>query len=79
MGVTPFPVETPWRRFGAAADRETQHENASVSFRSRLDSTNLLNHPTFTRWDATLGSVMFGRAVAANAMRSVKLGMEVRF
>jgi hypothetical protein len=45
----------------------------------RLDSTNLLNHPTFTRWDATLGSVMFGRAVAANAMRSVKLGMEVRF
>jgi hypothetical protein len=45
----------------------------------RLDSTNLLNHPTFTRWDTTLGSVMFGRPVAANAMRAVKLGMEVRF
>ncbi len=45
----------------------------------RLNAVNLLNHPTFTRWDTTLGSFMFGRAVAANEMRSVKLGLEVRF
>jgi hypothetical protein len=45
----------------------------------RLDVTNLLNHPTFTRWDTTLGSVLFGRPVAANPMRSARLSLEVRF
>jgi len=45
----------------------------------RLDVTNLLNHPTFTRWDTTLDSVLFGRPVAANAMRSAKLSLEVRY
>jgi len=45
----------------------------------RLDATNLLNHPTFTRWDTTLGSVLFGRPVAANPMRSAKLSLEVRY
>lgn len=50
-----------------------------VSADLRLDATNLLNHPTFTRWDTTLGSVLFGRPVAANAMRAARLSLEVRF
>ena len=45
----------------------------------RLDATNPLNHPTFTRWDTTLNSVLFGLPAAANAMRSLKFSIEVRY
>jgi hypothetical protein len=50
-----------------------------ISADFRIDATNPLNHPTFTRWDATLNSILFGLPVAANAMRSIKLGVEVRY
>lgn len=50
-----------------------------ISADLRIDAVNPLNHPTFTRWDATLNSVLFGLPVAANAMRSIKLGIEVRY
>ena len=50
-----------------------------VSVDLRIDATNPLNYPTFTRWDATLNSVLFGLPVAANPMRSFKLSMEVRY
>jgi hypothetical protein len=45
----------------------------------RVESANPLNHPTIKSWDTTAGSAMFGRALEANGMRTVKLGMEVRF
>lgn len=45
----------------------------------RLDSTNLLNHVTFTAWNTTVNSAQFGLPVAANAMRSMFLAANLRF
>ncbi len=50
-----------------------------ISADLRIDATNPLNHPVFTRWDATLNSILFGLPVAANPMRSIQLGIEVRY
>jgi len=45
----------------------------------RLDSTNILNHVTFTRWNTTINSAQFGLPAAANAMRTMLLNMNMRF
>jgi hypothetical protein len=45
----------------------------------RLDSTNLLNHVTYTSWNTTINSAQFGLPAAANAMRSIQTTMNVRF
>jgi hypothetical protein len=45
----------------------------------RLDSTNALNHVTFTSWNATLGNAQFGLPAGANAMRSLQLTLRFRF
>jgi hypothetical protein len=45
----------------------------------RIDSTNSLNHVTFTSWDTTVSSAQFGLPVAANAMRSMQATMRLRF
>jgi trimeric autotransporter adhesin len=45
----------------------------------RLDSTNALNHPTFTSWITTINSAQFGLPTAANAMRSVQATLRLRF
>ncbi|HLG97499.1 MAG TPA: carboxypeptidase regulatory-like domain-containing protein [Bryobacteraceae bacterium] len=45
----------------------------------RLDSTNVLNHVTFTSWNTVLGNAQFGLPNAANAMRSVQLTVRFRF
>jgi hypothetical protein len=45
----------------------------------RIDSTNFLNHPTFTGWNSTINSAQFGLPAAANAMRSVQTTMRLRF
>ncbi len=45
----------------------------------RLDSTNVMNHVTFSSWNTTLGSAQFGLPVAANAMRSMQLTLRFRF
>ena len=45
----------------------------------RMDSTNLLNHVTFTRWDTTVTSTRFGLPVAANGMRSLQTTVRLRF
>lgn len=44
-----------------------------------IDSTNFLNHPTFTTWDATVNSTQFGLPIAANAMRSMQATLRLRF
>jgi hypothetical protein len=45
----------------------------------RIDSTNFLNHPTFTSWDTTINSTQFGLPTAANAMRSMQATLRLRF
>ena len=45
----------------------------------RVDSTNLLNHVTFTTWDTVINSAQFGLPTAANAMRSLETTLRVRF
>jgi hypothetical protein len=45
----------------------------------RLDSTNFLNHVTFTSWNSTINSAQFGLPVAANPMRSMQATLRLRF
>jgi trimeric autotransporter adhesin len=45
----------------------------------RVDSTNLLNHVTFTSWNSTVTSPQFGLPIAANAMRSLQTTLRLRF
>jgi hypothetical protein len=45
----------------------------------RFDSTNTLNHVTFTSWNTTLGNAQFGLPTGANAMRDMKATFRVRF
>ena len=49
----------------------------------RVDSTNLLNHVVFTKWNATLNpslnNPLFGLPTAANAMRSLQTTLRLRF
>jgi hypothetical protein len=45
----------------------------------RLDSTNFLNHVTYTSWNTTFASTQFGLPAAANAMRSMQSSLRLRF
>lgn len=45
----------------------------------RFDSTNLLNHVTYTSWNTVVTSPQFGLPSAANAMRSLQLTARLRF
>lgn len=45
----------------------------------RVDSTNALNHVTFTAWNTTINNAQFGLPVAANAMRSMQTTVRLRF
>jgi hypothetical protein len=49
------------------------------SFDIRFDSTNVLNHVTYTSWNTTLGNAQFGLPVSANAMRTMQLTLRFRF
>ena len=53
--------------------------NGRFNLDLRIDSTNFLNHPTFTAWDTTFNSVQFGLPTAANAMRSLQVTLRLRF
>jgi hypothetical protein len=44
-----------------------------------VDSTNALNHVTFTDWNTTINSPQFGLPVNANAMRSMQTTLRLRF
>lgn len=46
---------------------------------ARLDSTNILNHVTYSGWNTTVGSPQFGAAAGTNAMRSMSITMRLRF
>jgi len=45
----------------------------------RIDSTNLLNHVTFTTWNTTVNSTQFGLPTTANPMRSMQTTLRLRF
>jgi trimeric autotransporter adhesin len=45
----------------------------------RLDSQNILNHVTFTSWNTTFTSPQFGLPASANAMRSIRTTLRLRF
>jgi hypothetical protein len=45
----------------------------------RIDSTNALNHATFTTWNTIVNSTQFGLPAAANAMRSMQVTLRLRF
>ncbi len=45
----------------------------------RFDSTNALNHVTYTSWNTTVTSAQFGLPVSANGMRSVQTTLRLRF
>jgi hypothetical protein len=45
----------------------------------RVDSMNALNHVTYSSWNTTFGSPLFGLPVAANAMRSLHTTLRLRF
>ena len=45
----------------------------------RFDSTNLLNHVTYSGWVTTINSAQFGLPAAANSMRTVQTTLRLRF
>ncbi len=45
----------------------------------RVDSTNFLNHITYTSWDTTINSAQFGLPAAANPTRSLQATIRLRF
>jgi hypothetical protein len=49
------------------------------SIELRFDSTNALNHVTFPAWNTTVTSAQFGLATSANAMRTMRASLRVRF
>jgi hypothetical protein len=53
--------------------------NSRFNLDLRVDATNVLNHVTFTAWDAVINSAQFGLPATANAMRSLQTTLRVRF
>ncbi|MGA8026265.1 MAG: TonB-dependent receptor [Bryobacteraceae bacterium] len=45
----------------------------------RVDSTNALNHVTYTAWNTTVNNAQFGLPIAANPMRSMQTTLRLRF
>ncbi len=45
----------------------------------RVDSTNALNHVTFTNWVTIINNAQFGLPAAANPMRALQTTLRVRF
>ena len=50
-----------------------------VSLELRFDSTNALNHATWTTWNTTTGNPQFGFPAGANAMRDIQTTVRLRF
>ncbi len=62
-----------------AALARTFRINDRISMDLRVDSTNVLNHVTFPRWNTTVNSAQFGLPANANAMRTLQPSLRVRF
>jgi hypothetical protein len=53
--------------------------NSRFNLDLRVDSTNFLNHPTFTSWYTTVTTAQFGLPTTANGMRSLQTTLRLRF
>jgi hypothetical protein len=53
--------------------------NQRVTMDLRVDATNVLNHVTFPSWNTTVGNSQFGFANQANAMRTLRPSLRLRF
>jgi hypothetical protein len=53
--------------------------NSRFNLNLQVDSTNFLNHATFTSWYTTITSPQFGLPAAANSMRSLQTTLRLRF
>lgn len=45
----------------------------------RVDATNALNHVTYTAWNTTINNAQFGLPASANAMRTLRTMLRLRF
>lgn len=62
-----------------AALARTFRLRGDLSLDVRLDATNLLNHVTFTSWNAIANGATFGLPAGVNPMRSIQLTGRLRF
>jgi hypothetical protein len=63
----------------SASMGRTFRVNSRYNLDFRIDATNFLNHATFTAWDTTINSTQFGLPTAANAQRSLRATLRLRF
>jgi len=64
--------------FNASIDRIFRLKDR-LNLELRVDSTNTLNHVTWTTWNTTIGSPQFGFPAGANAMRDLQTTLRLRF
>ena len=69
------PSQFSWNASLGRTFRMSDRFNVDV----RFDSTNTLNHVTFSNWNTTATSSQFGLPSATNAMRSVQTTVRLRF
>jgi trimeric autotransporter adhesin len=70
-GPAQFTLNTSLGRIFRVSDR--------LNLDLRVDSTNALNHVTYSTWQTTINSTQFGLPVAANTMRSLQTTLRLRF
>lgn len=67
-------------QFGLSASLgRTFRLNDRYNLDFRVDSTNALNHVTYTAWNTVVNGAQFGLPAAANSMRSMQTSLRVRF
>jgi hypothetical protein len=64
--------------FNASLDRVFRLKDR-LNMELRFDTTNILNHATWTTWNTTIGSPQFGLPAGVNAMRSIQTTLRLRF
>ena len=61
------------------AMQRTFRPNKHFYLDARIDASNLLNHPVFSRWNTVVQSTQFGLPQSPSQMRSLQVTMRVRF
>jgi trimeric autotransporter adhesin len=70
-GPTQFTLDTSLNR--------TFRPSGKFFLDAKVAATNMLNHPVFTQWNATVNSAQFGFPISTNAMRSLETSLRLRF
>ena len=63
----------------SAAMVRTFRLSKKVNLDSQLAATNPLNHVTYSSWNTTVGTPLFGTVTGANGMRTVQVTLRARF